>query len=94
MWGYALFLGFTAGLFEEVGRYLAFTTILKKRLDWKNAVAFGIGHGGIEIHSAGWFYIYQQSDGLCNDKQRDVRFDDSSVSSTGRRLDAGKEHSC
>ncbi len=48
LWGYALFLGFTAGLFEEVGRYLAFITILKKRLDWKNAVAFGIGHGGIE----------------------------------------------
>ncbi|NMA65789.1 MAG: YhfC family intramembrane metalloprotease [Clostridiaceae bacterium] len=48
LWGYALFLGFTAGLFEEVGRYLAFTTILKKRLDWKNAVAFGIGHSGIE----------------------------------------------
>lgn len=58
LWGYALFLGFTAGLFEEVGRYLAFTTILKKRLDWKNAVAFGIGHGGIEsILLVGFTYI-------------------------------------
>ncbi|MBP7175869.1 MAG: YhfC family intramembrane metalloprotease [Thermoclostridium sp.] len=48
LWGYALFLGFTAGLFEEVGRYLAFILVLKKHLNWKNAVAFGIGHGGIE----------------------------------------------
>lgn len=48
LWAYALFLGFTAGLFEEVGRYLAFTLVLKKHQDWKNAVAYGIGHGGIE----------------------------------------------
>lgn len=48
IWIYALFLGFTAGLVEEVGRYLAFTLILKKQHDWKNAVAYGIGHGGIE----------------------------------------------
>ncbi len=48
LWVYALFLGLTAGLFEEVGRYLAFSLILKKHHDWKNAVAFGIGHGGIE----------------------------------------------
>ncbi|NLO39868.1 MAG: YhfC family intramembrane metalloprotease [Ruminiclostridium sp.] len=48
LWVYALFLGLTAGLFEEVGRYLAFTLILKKHHDWENAVAFGIGHGGIE----------------------------------------------
>lgn len=48
LWANALFLGFTAGLFEEVGRYLAFILVLKKYQDWKNAVAFGIGHGGIE----------------------------------------------
>lgn len=48
IWVYALFLGFTAGLFEEVGRFLAFKLILKKHLSWRNAVAFGIGHGGIE----------------------------------------------
>jgi len=58
LWGYAIFLGFTAGLFEEVGRYLAFTTVLKKHQDWKNAVAFGIGHGGIEsILLVGFTYI-------------------------------------
>lgn len=48
IWVYAIFLGFTAGLFEEAGRYLAFTVVLKKHLLWKDAVAFGIGHGGIE----------------------------------------------
>jgi uncharacterized membrane protein YhfC len=44
----ALFLGLTAGLFEEVGRYIAMKLFMKKSLNWKNAVAFGIGHGGIE----------------------------------------------
>lgn len=45
---YAIFLGLTAGLFEETGRFLAFKTILKKNLDHTQAVAYGIGHGGIE----------------------------------------------
>ena len=48
IWLYAIFLGLTAGLFEEIGRYIAFKTVLKKHLEWKNGVAFGIGHGGIE----------------------------------------------
>lgn len=43
-----LFLGITAGLFEEIGRYIGFRYLLKDRLEWKNGVAFGIGHGGIE----------------------------------------------
>lgn len=45
---FALFLGLTAGIFEEVGRYLGFRFLLKRHLSWKNGVAFGIGHGGIE----------------------------------------------
>jgi uncharacterized membrane protein YhfC len=44
----ALFLSLTAGIFEEVGRYFGFKLFLKKHLSWKNGVAFGIGHGGIE----------------------------------------------
>ncbi len=40
--------GLTAGLFEEVGRYLGFRFTLKNELSWKNGIAFGIGHGGIE----------------------------------------------
>jgi uncharacterized membrane protein YhfC len=54
----ALFLSLTAGLFEEVGRYLGFKLLLKKHLSWKNGVAFGIGHGGIEtIVITGFAYI-------------------------------------
>lgn len=45
---YAVFLGFTAGLVEEAGRFLAYKTILKKHMNWESAIAFGIGHGGIE----------------------------------------------
>lgn len=48
MWFLALFLSLTAGIFEEVGRFLAYRFILKDRLEWKNGMAFGIGHGGIE----------------------------------------------
>lgn len=43
-----LFLGLTAGLFEEVGRYLAFRFLLKGRWQIKNGVAYGLGHGGFE----------------------------------------------
>jgi len=56
----ALFLSITAGIFEEVGRYLGFKLklFLKKHLSWKNGVAFGIGHGGIEaIMLVGLAYI-------------------------------------
>lgn len=44
----AIFLGITAGLFEEVGRYLAMKLFMKNKLEWKDGLAFGIGHGGIE----------------------------------------------
>lgn len=54
----AFFLSITAGLFEEVGRFLGFKFFLKKHLSWKNGVAFGIGHGGIEaIVLIGFTYI-------------------------------------
>jgi uncharacterized membrane protein YhfC len=54
----ALFLSLTAGIFEEVGRYFGFKLFLKKHLSWKNGVAFGIGHGGIEaIVLTGLTYI-------------------------------------
>ncbi len=38
-----------AGLFEETGRFLAFKTLLRKKMDKKaNALMYGAGHGGIE----------------------------------------------
>lgn len=45
---YAIFLGLTAGIFEEVGRFIGFEVGLKKRRTWLDGVAFGLGHGGIE----------------------------------------------
>jgi len=44
----AFLLAFSAGLFEEGGRYLGFKYALKSKLEWKNGIAFGIGHGGLE----------------------------------------------
>ncbi len=45
---YALFLGVTAALFEEVGRFLVMKYFLKNRRSVTNGILFGIGHGGIE----------------------------------------------
>lgn len=45
---FALFLGGTAALFEEGGRYLVMRLFLKNRRRVSDGIAFGIGHGGIE----------------------------------------------
>lgn len=45
---FSLFLGLTAGLFETAGRFLGLRFMLRKQLEWKNGVAYGIGHGGFE----------------------------------------------
>lgn len=42
-------LSFTAGLFEEFGRYVGYRWIMPKDpKTWKVGVMYGIGHGGIE----------------------------------------------
>lgn len=46
-WLYALFLALTAALFEEGGRYLA-ARLLKGRTGCGEAMAFGLGHWGLE----------------------------------------------
>lgn len=43
-----LFLAITAGLFEEIGRYVIMKYFLKKDHSVRTAVFFGLGHGGIE----------------------------------------------
>ncbi|SHF19275.1 YhfC family intramembrane metalloprotease [Alkalibacter saccharofermentans] len=43
----AVFLSFTAGIFEEIGRYIAFL-LLKRKLSYENALGYGVGHGGFE----------------------------------------------
>lgn len=56
---YALYGGFAAGIFEETGRFLAFKTVLRKKLgNDKNALMYGAGHGGIEaILTLGATYV-------------------------------------
>ena len=50
VWYYALYGGLAAGIFEETGRFLAMNFLLKgEPQDAKTAVAYGIGHGGIEM---------------------------------------------
>lgn len=49
VWTYALYGGLMAGVFEETGRFIAFKTVLRKRLENDaNALSYGAGHGGIE----------------------------------------------
>ena len=46
---YGVYGGLMAGIFEETGRFLAFRTVLKRRLgNDKNALMYGAGHGGFE----------------------------------------------
>ena len=44
----ALILGLTAGLCEETARYAAYRWVLRDLRDWRQALMFGAGHGGIE----------------------------------------------
>lgn len=48
MWIYGLYGGVCAAVFEEIGRFLAMKFCMKNFLDKKNAIMYGIGHGGIE----------------------------------------------
>lgn len=43
-----LLLAFSAGLFEEVGRFIGFKYFLRRHRQWRDGLAFGLGHGGIE----------------------------------------------
>lgn len=47
-WLFALYGGMAAGLFEELGRFILFTWLLKKYLNFRGGISFGIGWGGIE----------------------------------------------
>lgn len=55
---YMIYAGLMAGIFEESARYISFRWILKKNKSYKNSVAYGIGHGGIEaVLVAGVMYF-------------------------------------
>lgn len=44
----AIFVGLSAGVFEEIARYLVYRFWQKDARSWREAVFFGLGHGGIE----------------------------------------------
>ena len=44
---FAILLGLSAGVFEELGRFIFMFFFMKQR-DWKAGFLFGAGHGGIE----------------------------------------------
>lgn len=45
---YSIFLGLTAGIFEEVGRYFGFRYLLKNNQRYNDGLSFGFGHWAIE----------------------------------------------
>jgi uncharacterized membrane protein YhfC len=58
----AVFLGLSAGLFEELARYAMFRWWLKDARSWRKAVLAGAGHGGLEAIAVGLlaFYVFFQ----------------------------------
>lgn len=48
VWLNVLILGSTAGLFENVARYIVLRWGARSARNWNDAVMFGAGHGGIE----------------------------------------------
>jgi uncharacterized membrane protein YhfC len=54
----AVFLGLSAGIFEEGTRYLVLLWWAKDMRSWRNGVLFGAGHGGAEAIILGGLVIY------------------------------------
>lgn len=46
---FGIYAGLMAGIFEETGRLFAFKVLLKHHSEKECSVAYGIGHGGIEV---------------------------------------------
>ncbi|MFU2158633.1 YhfC family intramembrane metalloprotease [Caldisericum sp. AR60] len=54
---FGFLLALSAGLFEEIGRYIGFKFLLKNHLTWGNGVGYGIGHGGLESIFVGTTFL-------------------------------------
>lgn len=49
LYTWIVILAITAGLFEEVGRYVGYRWLMRREeKTWSKAVMYGIGHGGLE----------------------------------------------
>jgi uncharacterized membrane protein YhfC len=48
-WTWLVVLALTAGIFEEVGRYVGYRLFMRREdKTWSKAIMYGIGHGGLE----------------------------------------------
>lgn len=45
---FALLVGLSSGVFEECGRYLVLRYVSRGARTWREALVFGVGHGGVE----------------------------------------------
>lgn len=49
LWAFTFIASLTAGLFEEVGRYLGYRWFMgREEKTWAKAIMYGLGHGGLE----------------------------------------------
>lgn len=48
LYGWFFALAITAGLFEEIGRYLGYRFLIKNDKTWNVGLMYGAGHGGLE----------------------------------------------
>ena len=49
LWAFTFVAALTAGIFEEVGRYLGYRWFMgREEKTWAKAVMYGLGHGGLE----------------------------------------------
>lgn len=49
LWVFSFVAALTAGLFEEIGRYLGYRWFMgREEKTWAKAVMYGLGHGGLE----------------------------------------------
>ena len=53
-----LLYGLSAGVFEEVFRYIGFRFWIREERDWKSSLMVGAGHGGIESFLLGVVVLY------------------------------------
>ncbi|MCS6842657.1 MAG: YhfC family intramembrane metalloprotease [Roseiflexus sp.] len=48
LFGWLTALALTAGLAEEIGRYVGYRWLFREERTWSRAVMYGLGHGGLE----------------------------------------------
>lgn len=48
-WLAAIYGALAAGIFEETGRLVAFKSFFNNKTEWKHGIAYGLGHGGLEV---------------------------------------------